>query len=134
MKPVAGAPPCPSNGHKYNGQPVHLTEPGILPTLVEDDGVYRQARVSAPQRYWPVGCAPAPAGRRAGRDDAHKKRVVVLDGEHRHLKEFRAKVCRETEMAVEARPDGANGPIKGTPRVSPRLSRCLPPPLPTVKT
>jgi len=27
--------------------------------------------------------------------------VVVLDGEHRHLKEFRAKVCRETEMAVE---------------------------------
>ena len=63
--------------------------------------MYRQARVSVPQRYWPVGCAPAPAGRRAGRDDAHKKRVVVLDGEHRHLKEFRAKVCRETEMAVE---------------------------------
>ena len=31
----------------------------------------------------------------------HKKRVVVLDGEQRPLKDFRAKVCRETEMAVE---------------------------------
>jgi hypothetical protein len=80
----------------------HLTEPGILPTLVLDGAVYRPARTSAPQRYWPIGISSEPdSGRRAGRADASKARVVVLDSEHRSLKEFRAKVCRETEVAVE---------------------------------
>ena len=79
----------------------HLTEPGLLPTLVEDDGDFRQPRVSASQGYWPIQCTPAAHGQRAGRADAHKKRVVVLDGEQRPLTEFRGKVCRETEMAVE---------------------------------
>lgn len=80
----------------------HLTEPGILPTLIEDDAVYRPARTSAPQRYWPIGLSSEPDfGKRAGRADASKARVVVLDGEHHALKDFRAKVCRETEVAVE---------------------------------
>ena len=80
----------------------HLTEPGLLPTLVvEDGGEFRQPRVSTPQGYWPMGCAPAAHGQRAGRADVHLKRVVVLNGEQHSLKDFRGKVCRETEMAVE---------------------------------
>ena len=82
----------------------HLTEPGLLPTMVEDVSVLRPPQPSAPQPYWPLPSFDGPGNRaldRASRADAFKARVVVLEGQQHQLKVYRAKVCRETEMAVE---------------------------------
>lgn len=85
----------------------HFTEPGLLPTVVveirnKNGQTVRSQRDPrfGPQRpYWPRPGTRPP--RRGGDYNGVRKVVLQPGGEEHELLEFRAKVCRETETAVE---------------------------------